>query len=626
MAPAEASSGRHHFVAALAPIQGLKATRPEVKDDDVKRGCVFLLLAATMLCGGAQAVSAARDLQKDFDELTAAEKTAAKAAAKEIFDKKSLNKLSVCADPGNMPLSDINRDGYENKIAEVLANALGARLVYFWRPYLERGLTRETFDTNVCDVLLDLPADYGPALTTFPIYRTTYVFAYRDDRGFSFQGFDDRALKAMKIGVFQTSGVREVLTKRGLAPNLTLHTLSHNADLKPENQPWRQAQEVLDGKLDIAAIWGPFAGWLKTMKGAPLVIQPVNLWEDFIPLEFELAAGVRKRDAKLKYMLEYALEASKDEIAKILTDFGVPLVRCSRCLVQGTLPSHGAYTELPASVYAPNPNAATPDQVVTEQRLESWLGEGADLTQELSNAVLATDVGRIKLLVRKKGADINARDAQGYAPIHTAARNRHPNLIVALADLGADLNAPDADGMTPLVHAAMRNHVPTVDKLLSRGADIEKAGAQGYPPLALSIAEAKYQVAKALLAAGANVNAAVGPDGLTPLMVAASQVAPGDGGVFLPGSTRPIDIAREIIKRGADVNARSKHGVTALMIAAARNVAPMIGLLMQSGANPDLKSNEGKTAAEIAAQNGADAAAKTLKLAGESVRTDKSTH
>ncbi len=116
-------------------------------------------------------------------------------------------------------------------------------------------------------MLLDLPADYGPALTTFPIYRTTYVFAYRNDRGFDFKSFDDPALKKLKIGVFQTSGAREVLTKRGLAPNLELHTLSHNADLDPENQPWRQVQEVIDGKLDVAAVWGPFAGLAEDDEG-----------------------------------------------------------------------------------------------------------------------------------------------------------------------------------------------------------------------------------------------------------------------------------------------------------------------------------------------------------------------
>ncbi len=132
----------------------------------------------------------------------------------------------------------------------------------------------------------------------------------------------------------------------------------------------------------------------------------------------------------------------------------------------------------------------------------------------------------------------------------------------------------DSDGMTPLIHAAMRKHVPTVEKLLELGADIEKPGTQGYPPLALSIAEAKFEVAKALMEAGADIDKPVGPEQLTPLMVAASQVSPGEGSIFLPGSTRPIDIARALIKAGANVNAQSKDGVTALMIAAARNVAP----------------------------------------------------
>ncbi|WP_424957133.1 quinoprotein dehydrogenase-associated putative ABC transporter substrate-binding protein [Hyphomicrobium sp. 1Nfss2.1] len=574
-----------------------------------------LLLAAIAASAFAMTAQAARDAEKEYDELTAAEKTAARRAGKEMFEKKTLGKLNVCADPGNMPFSNIAREGYQNKIAEVIAKAMGADLIYFWRPYLERGLTRETFETNMCDVLLDLPADYALALTTVPVYRTAYVFAYRADRGYDFKGFDDPKLKDLKIGVFQTSGVREALTKRGLAPNLKLHTLSHNADLQPENQPWRQVQDVVDGKLDVAAVWGPFAGWVQKMRGEPIVVQPVNLWEDYIPLEFDLSIGVRKRDAKLKYALEYALEATKPEIEKILTDYGVPLVQCSRCLIQGTLPAHGGYTVLPNSVFAPKPEKATPDQVVTQEKVEHWLEEGADLTQELANAVLAADVARIKFLV-SKGADINARDPQGYAPVHTAARNRHPELISALADLGADLNAPDSDGMTPLIHAAMRNHVPTVKMLLERGADIERANAQGYSPLALSIAENKFEVAKALMEAGAAIDKPAGPEGLTPLMVAVSQVSPGEGGIFLPGSTRPIDVARELIGRGANVNAQTEHGVTPLMIAAARNVTPMIGLLLQSKADATMKSKEGKTALQIAEQNGSEQAAKALRVIG----------
>ena len=266
----------------------------------------------------------------------------------------------------------------------------------------------------MCDVLLDLPAVYEPALTTIPIYKSTYVLVYRSDRGYAFKDFDDPALKGLKIGVFQTSSIRQVMTKKGLAPYLKLKTLSHNADLHPENQPWRQVQEVIDGSLDVAGVWGPFAGWLKTMKSDPITLQPVNLWEDIVPMEYELAAGVRKTDAKLKYLLDLVLEDSKAEIEKILTDYGVPLVQCSTCLVQGNLPAHGAYIKPASTEYKAKPEAASPDQVVTEQRLEAWLAEGADLNQELSNAVLASDQARIKFLV-KKGADLNALDPQGYA-------------------------------------------------------------------------------------------------------------------------------------------------------------------------------------------------------------------
>ena len=113
-------------------------------------------------------VLAARDMQKTFDELTSAEKTAAKRAAKKMFEEKSLGRLTVCADPGNMPLSDINRRWLSKQNRRGPRQDTRRRLEYVWRPSLERGLTRETFDTNMCDVLLDLPAVYEPALTTIP--------------------------------------------------------------------------------------------------------------------------------------------------------------------------------------------------------------------------------------------------------------------------------------------------------------------------------------------------------------------------------------------------------------------------------------------------------------------------
>ncbi len=291
------------------------------------------------------AYRAVTDINKDFSDLTPRERIAIKAAAKKAYENKSLGNLVVCADPGNMPFSNEDREGFENKIAEVLGKATGAHISFYWRPSSERGMTRQTFSTGMCDAMIDIPAGYESLLTTNPIYRTTYVLAYRDDKGLHIDGLNDPKLKQLKIGVFQTSGIRQVLMQHGIFDNVQVHTVTHDADINEKDQPWYQVQQVVDGDLDIAAVWGPFAGWLKS-KGAPITLQPVNLWEDKVPLEFDLGIGVRKTDAFLKYVLDYALDDHKAEIDKILKDYGVPLVECSRCVVQGDLPAHGSYTKV----------------------------------------------------------------------------------------------------------------------------------------------------------------------------------------------------------------------------------------------------------------------------------------
>jgi ankyrin repeat protein len=246
------------------------------------------------------------------------------------------------------------------------------------------------------------------------------------------------------------------------------------------------------------------------------------------------------------------------------------------------------------------PDLASPDQVVTKEKLERWLAEGADITQEFSNAVIADDLDRVKFLV-SKGADVNKPDSQGWTPLQSAARQRRDEMIKLLIDLGADVNLGDPK---PLVAAVMRDHVPSIKVLLEHGAEINKPGQEGFRPMPLAIAESKYEAAKALMEAGADVNALSGADDLTPLMIAAGQTNPAEGAMFVPGSTRPTDIARGLLDHGANVNEQSKNGVTALMIAATHNNSPMIGLLIDAGADVSLKNSLGQTAADVAAKNG----------------------
>lgn len=571
----------------------------------------------------ARSDTALRAYTKDkvFDELTHAEHTAAKTEAR----NRKIKTLRVCADPGNMPQSNDKREGYQNKIIEIIAADLGATVDYFWRPYHERGLTRETFQNNECDVLLDMPVALQSLLTTEPIYRTAYVLAYRNDRKYAFESLDDPQLKTLRIGVFQHSGMREALVRRGF-PNLALHIIAYNTDMVEQNQPWKQVEQVVDGKLDVAAVWGPFAGWLPKMKGAPITIQPVNMWDNEVPLEFDLAIGMQRNNVLLKYMIDWALQRKAKEIETVLRDYGIPLVRCSKCTVGGDLPSNGNIYKRLRNVSqdrflkeAP-PNKlttdATPDQRVTAERVDDWLEEGADPTLELANAIIANSDERIIKLL-DHGVDVNARDNQGYAPVHNAARNRLAHVIEMLAGRGADVNARDSDDYTPLLHAINRNHVPTIKAIIEAGGDIEAKTPHGITPLTWAIGDGKYFAAKALIDLGAKVDSASGPLAVTPLMTAATQLPAQSRTTALTHGPAPNELALDLIAKGAEVNRQSEEGVTALMVAAGHNNTAMVALLLKAGADPTIKNHQGLTATDIAEQAQFDNIVGALKLLGK---------
>jgi ankyrin repeat protein len=260
---------------------------------------------------------------------------------------------------------------------------------------------------------------------------------------------------------------------------------------------------------------------------------------------------------------------------------------------------------------------ASPDQVVTGARLEEWLKEGADLSQELANAVLGNDAERVKLLI-SKGADVNGRDAQGSAPIHTAARNRNSPLIALLVDHGADVNARDSDGFTALHHAINRNHVPSIEMLAHKGAGLELGTTGRIAPLTWAIGDGKYFAAKALIDLGANVDSTSGPEGVTPLMTIATQLTAQTRVGHISQGPAPVELARYLIEKGANVDAKSKDGVTAIMVAAGHNNAPIVGLLANAGADLNAKSNAGLTALGIAEAARNEAAIGALKFIARS--------
>jgi ankyrin repeat protein len=358
-------------------------------------------------------------------------------------------------------------------------------------------------------------------------------------------------------------------------------------------------------------VWGPFAGWVKETQHAPIVLKPTNLMDDDVPMEFSVAVGVRKYDAVMKYAIENAMEAKKQEIVGILAAYGVPLVQCSECLISGSIPAHGDY--ILAQAGDETSEGPLKRTEVPIAQVEKWLRGGANLNDELDNAVLSADLERVKFLL-KKGADVNNKGSDGEAPLHIAVTNGDIEMIALLLDRKASIDGRDTDGFTPLALAAARNKTKAIELLAARGAALEGQIPGGYTPLFVAIGEGKFAAAKALIAAGAKCDAAEGPQHFTLLMAAATQRPAERRIIQVTQGVGSIEIAQELVVHGTNVNAVSAKGVTALMIAAARDNAPMIGVLIRAGARVDLKSEEGQTALDIAMQNGNDSAGRTLQL------------
>ena len=512
-----------------------------------------------------------------------------------------LHSLTVCADPGNMPLSNQKGEGFENKIAQVLGKSLGTGVQYYWRPSVERGLMRTTLSAGNCDLWMDMATDTeGAEVLTPPLYRSTFVLAYRNDKGIDIKSLDAPALKKLRVGVFEVSAIREALMEHNVIRNTVIHYVSHNADIEAENQPSYQVRQVIDGALDVAAVWGPMAGYYKTMEHAPLVIQPVNLMEDKVPMEFDMSLAVPRGRPDIKQAVEGALAQSKAEIRQILVDYGVPLVQCTDCLISGELPSHGPYKVQPPPVES----AASIEKVRRARMAEmkKWLAEGGNPNDELNDAIVADDMDRVRYLLQH-GAQIDFRDGEGNTPLINATRFGYVDVATYLIEHKADVKQADRTNWTPLMFAAWIDNPELATVLIHHGASLETRDADGLTPLAIASQNGKIEAARVLVDAGADVNAPVAKGGYTPLMLAS-----------ISGST---DLANALIKHGAQVNAVNSGGVTALMIAAAGNHSGIAELLLKSGADINVRTQDGRTALSIAQANNNEPLIKLLQSAGQ---------
>jgi mxaJ protein len=237
----------------------------------------------------------------------------------------------VCADPENFPFSNRQLEGFENKIADLIAKELGASPTYIWWGQ-RRGFIRNTMKATLkearCDVVIGVPKGYDLVRWTKPYYRSTYVFVYPKSKGFQIKSLDDPILRRLKIGVhllgddYENPPPVHELAKRGLVDNV----VGYDTFYSQENPPSTIIDAVAGGAIDVAIVWGPAAGYFAKQQRVPLELVPVPSGKGDLPFAFDISMGVRPGDEELKALLENVLDRKQTEIRKILEDYAVPLM------------------------------------------------------------------------------------------------------------------------------------------------------------------------------------------------------------------------------------------------------------------------------------------------------------
>lgn len=237
--------------------------------------------------------------------------------------------LRVCADPNNMPFSNHAEQGFENRLAELVAGELGARVHYTWWAQ-RRGFLRNTVNAGECDLVVGVPTGMEMVRRTRPYYRSTYVFVTRRDRALEIRSFDDPALRTLRIGVpvvgddYAATPPAAALIKRGLAANLV--GVSVYGDYAEPDPPARLLDAVRDDSVDVAIAWGPLAGWYARREPGTLRIAEVKPRVDlpYMPQVFDIAMGVRHADSSLATRIDSVIVRRRASIDSILAEYGVP--------------------------------------------------------------------------------------------------------------------------------------------------------------------------------------------------------------------------------------------------------------------------------------------------------------
>jgi mxaJ protein len=233
--------------------------------------------------------------------------------------------LSVCADPDYLPYSNRAGAGFENKIAEAVAKALGEPVDYIWASHRGHGgfpqFLASTLDAKRCDVVMSIPYASREELTTRPYYISSYVFVFDKSRKYDITSMDSPVLKRVKVGFERETPAEDALKMRGMIPA----AMSFDVATDSDQSPALMLDALNTGKIDVLITWQPAIGaFLRTAPNLQVV--PVPNERALGPPEqyaFPMSMGVRTSDTALKKKLDEVIENHQAELTAILTQSGV---------------------------------------------------------------------------------------------------------------------------------------------------------------------------------------------------------------------------------------------------------------------------------------------------------------
>ena len=234
----------------------------------------------------------------------------------------SRDELRVCADPSNLPFSNNLKQGFENRIAEIIGAELGLPVSYVWFPQVI-GFVRNTLAARECDLVMGAVSGDAVMDTTNPYYHTGYMLVTRTADGIQTRSVGDPGLAQKRFGIVAATPPSELLLRYNLMPRVRAYSLS--VDTRVSNPARSMLQNLVDGEIDVALVWGPVAGYAIAHDKLPLTAAFI-LPEPGAPrLDFRIAMGVRANEPEWRRRINSALGRRKAEIMQVLAEYGVPI-------------------------------------------------------------------------------------------------------------------------------------------------------------------------------------------------------------------------------------------------------------------------------------------------------------